>query len=399
LENIQIRQFIRERLDDPDLHRLLLSAGKYPGLPMAYIVQQIEALRKLRDKAPSWFDPELRLPPALSIEQSSSEATALFKAALFSGRRMADLTGGLGMDAFHFAQQFEQVWYVEQQADLVELARHNFAVKGRNNMECIVSTAEDFLNSGIATFDLLYLDPARRNDRRQKVFRLQDCSPDVTLLRPLLLEKSPKVLIKTAPLLDLAAAAADLKQVSRIWVVALRDEVKEVLYLLERAAPEPADVPVTAVNLGSGQPDYTFTLREESETEAPYGPVQQWLYEPNAAVLKAGAFRSFAALYGLVKLHPNTHVYTSAEKVDGVPGRCFRVSGVCKYDKKAVRTLLPEPRGHITTRNFPDGAAAVRKKLGLADGGDCYLFAITTGEGLQVVVCEKCSMSNVQVGI
>jgi 16S rRNA G966 N2-methylase RsmD len=356
---------------------------------MAYIVQQIEALRKLRDKAPSWVDPDLRLPPALSIEQASSEATARYKAALFSGRRMADLTGGLGMDAFHFARQFGQVYYVEQQAELVEPARHNFAVKGQTNIECVAATAEEFLNAGQESFDLLYLDPARRDDRRQKVFRLQDCSPDVTALIPLLLEKSPKVLIKTAPLLDLKAGVADLKQVSRIWVLALRDEVKEVLYLLERAALAPSDVPVTAVNLGSGQPDFAFTMREESASEALIGPVQQWLYEPNAAILKAGAFRSFAARYGLTKLHPNTHLYTSADKVAGVPGRCFRVLGLSKYDKKAVRALLPEPRGNVTTRNFPDGAAAVRKKLELADGGDRYLFATTTGQGLQVVVCEK----------
>jgi hypothetical protein len=389
LESARTRQFIREHLHDPDLHRLLLSAGKWPDLPMPYIVQQIEALRKLRDKAPDWFDPALRLPPGLSIEQASSEATARFKAGLFSGERMADLTGGLGIDAFYFAQRFERLWYVEQQPDLAELARYNFALKGQNNIACATAEAAEFLSDEQASFDLLYLDPARRDNQRQKVFRLSDCSPDAAALCPLLLARAPRALIKTAPLLDLKAGVAELKQVARIWVVALRDEVKEVLFLLERAVPAPADIPVTAVNLESGQPDFTFTLQEEAAAEAPPGPLQAWLYEPNAAILKAGAFRSFAARYGLTKLHPNSHLYTSYEKISGLPARCFRVLGVCKYEKKAVQTLLPEPRGNITTRNFPDGAEAVRKKLGLADGGDRYLFATKTNQGNQIIVCEK----------
>ena len=389
MESAPIRQFIREHLHNPDLHRLLLSAGKWPELPIPYIVQQIEALRKLRDKAPDWFDPALHLPPSLSIEQASSEATARFKAGLFSGARIADLTGGLGIDAFYFAQRFERLWYVERQPELAELARHNFALKGQSNITCITATAAEFLSVEQTPFDLLYLDPARRDDQHQKVFRLSDCSPDAAALRPLLLDRAPRVLIKTAPLLDLKAGIEALQQVARIWVVALRDEVKEVLFLLERTVPAPADIPVTAVNLESGQPDFTFSFREETEAEASPGPIRAWLYEPNAAILKAGAFRCFAARFGLTKLHPNSQLYSADEKIAGVPGRCFRVLGVCKYEKKAVQALLPEPRGNITTRNFPDGAEAVRKKLGLADGGDRYLFATKTMQGNQIIVCEK----------
>ncbi len=382
-----VQQFIRDHLD-ADPQGLLLAAHRYPDVPMPYVAGQLLALRKVRDKIPGWYDPALRFPPQLSIEQASSERTARFKASLFSGLRMADLTGGLGVDAWAWAARFSRVVYVEQNPELVAAARHNFNVLGVHNIDCLLANAEDFL-AVTEPFDLLYLDPARRNTQQRKVFRLEDCQPDVLALQATLLSRAPQVLVKTAPWLDLKMAVRQLATVSRIWVVSVADECKEVLYLLKAAAPPADEVPVTAVALGNDQREFTFTWREEHAALAPLSAPQQYLYEPDAAVLKAGAFRSFAERFGLFKLHPNTHLYTSDQLRTEVPGRKFRLEVVCKYDRKAVQRAIPGGKANLATRNFPDPADVARRQLGLADGGDDYLFAVTTLDEKKVVLVTR----------
>jgi len=384
-----IQQFIREHLD-ADPQRLLLTAHRYPGVPMPYVASQLLALRKVRDKIPAWYDPALHFPPQLSIEQSSSERTARFKASLFSGARLADLTGGLGVDTWAWAAHFEEVTYVEQNPELVKSARHNFQVLAAHNIRCVAAHAENFLTTASDSFDLLYLDPARRDEQQRKVFRFEDCQPDVVALREILLAHAPRVLVKTAPLLDLKLAAKQLLTVSHIWVVSVHNECKEVLYLIERNAPPAAGIPVTAVALGEMEQVFTFTWPEEQQAVAPISAPQQYLYEPDAAVLKAGAFRSFAQRFGLSKLHTNTHLYTSNQLRTDVPGRRFQIMQVCKYDRKSVQAAVPEGRANLATRNFPDTVEAVRRKLALADGGDLYLFAATTlDHKKEVLVCRK----------
>ncbi len=358
---------------------------------MAYIAAQLQALQKLRDKAPSWYDPQLRFPAALSIEQASSEQAARFKAGLFQGQRMADLTGGLGIDSWAWAQRFGEVTYVEQQPELAETAAHNFAALCANNIICRNTTAEDFIAETHEPFDLIYLDPARRGAQQEKVFLLADCQPNAVALLPRLLALAPQVLVKTAPWLDLTAAVQELGYVSRIWVVALGNECKEVLYLLKRQPTDPGQIPVTAVSPDTNAAAFTFTRAEEQAAVAGFAAAPlAYLYEPSAAVLKAGAFKSFAQRFQLQKLHPHTHLYTAAELIPQVPGRAFRVRSICKYDRKAVQAAVPEGKANIAVRNFPDAAPRVRQKLGLADGGHVYLFAATllAGEKM-IVVCEK----------
>jgi THUMP domain-like len=381
-------EFIAAHLTD-DPHRLLLSAHRYPDLPMAYIAAQVQALQKIRDKVPSWYNPQLRFPAALSLEQASSEQAAQFKAGLFRGQRMADLTGGLGIDSWAWAQCFAEVTYVEQQAELVETAAHNFAVLGMANIRCRHTTAETFLAETDEAFDLIYLDPARRGARQEKVFLLADCQPNAVALLPQMLARAPRVLLKTAPWLDLTAAVQELGCVSHIWVVGIGNECKEVLYLLERSAPDPSQIPITAAT--PGMTDFTFTRAEEQATHGDFvAAPQPYLYEPSAAVLKAGAFKSFAQRFQLQKLHPHTHLYTAKQRIPEVPGRAFRVRSVCKYDRKAVQAAIPEGKANIATRNFPDSAPQVRQKLGLADGGNVYLFAATLLAGEKMMlVCEK----------
>jgi hypothetical protein len=390
--------FIWQHRDD-DPRQLALSAHKYPDIQISAASAQVQALQKIQHKIPSWYQPGMDFPLAISMEQASSETTARFKAGLFSGKKIADLTGGLGVDSFFFAQQFESLIYVEQNAELLAAAQHNFAQLGVTNVHFEQSSAEDFLEKTTESFDLIYLDPARRDERKGKVFQLADCSPDVLKIKELMLKKSQRLLLKTAPLLDLKLAASQLGQVSKIWVVASDGDCREVLYLLEREAPAIDQIPIMALSLESRpirfenptEPQiFNFTLGEEQETETSFSAPQNFLYEPNPAILKAGAFRSFGKTFDVAKLHANTHLYTSAEFQPGLPARSFVIEQVCKYDRKAVQAHVINGKANITCRNFPDNPDQVRRKLGLADGGDVYLFAATDVEGKKVImVCRK----------
>ncbi len=364
---------------------------------MSDLAAQVQALQKIRVKAPTWYRPGMEFPLAISMEQASSEHTARFKAGLYSGKKMLDLTGGLGVDSFFFSRQFESVTYVEQNAELLAAARHNFAQLGATNVYFEHCSAEDFLEKTTQDFDLIYLDPARRDERKGKVFQLADCSPDVLKIKDLMLKKSPRVLLKTAPLLDLRLAAGQLRQVSKIWVVASDGDCREVLYLLEREAPPLEAISIQAVSLESRpirfdklSEIFTFSLAEEQEAVAPFSTPQNFLYEPNPAILKAGAFRSFAQRFGLSKLHANTHLYTSTEFCPDLPARSFAIEHLVKYDRKAVQAYVPSGKANITCRNFPDNPDQVRQKLGLADGGEIYLFAASDAKNKKVVmVCRK----------
>lgn len=384
-----MEHFIIKHLNDPHPEHLLLSAARYPDVPVAEAVTQIQALQKLRHKAPVWYNTALRFPPRLSIEQASSGVTAAFKASLVQGKTMADLTGGLGIDTHAFSQSFEKVVYLDQNPQLVALARHNFAVLGAQNVEVLEGEAGSFLEKNTRHFDLLYLDPARRDAGGGRVFRLEDCTPDVLSLRPKLLACADKVLIKTAPMLDIALALRQLELVQKVWVVSVDDEVKELLFLLEKNAVSPENVPIEAVNLGKIPFHFVFYKKEEQGAAAEFSEPLTYLYEPPATIFKAGAFNTFAQRYGLKKLHAHTHLYTSETLNPEAPGRVFHIRAVTKYDKKAVAAVVPGAQANVAVRNFPDTAEMVRKKLGLKDGAEVFVFAVTTGEGKKIVVGEK----------
>lgn len=384
-----IQRFLREHvLDDP--YQLALQAHHYPDLPMSAIAEQLQARKKAQHKLPEWYATEgLVFPPALSMEQCSSETTARYKGSLLRGQRLVDITGGAGVDTYYLSQLFTQADYVEQNEALAQLAKHNFSALGASSVLVHAVSAEAFLNDLPEPVDTIYLDPARRDTQARRVFQLADSTPNVLELQNELLSKAATVLLKTAPLLDLQATVQELKNVSQVHVVAVRNEVKEVLYRMDRGhLGEPA---ITAINLqSSSEEPFSFFRTEETRAEVTYADPLTYLYEPHAALMKAGAFKLIALRFGLSKLHPNTHLYTSTELVPHFPGRTFRCQAVVPYQKKAVRKLLSEPKANITTRNFPDAVASVRKKLGLADGGEVYLFAVRlANEQLRIVIAEK----------
>ena len=385
------RRYVAAHLHDDPAH-LALQARRHPSLPVPELVRQIQARQKARAKLPEWADnPDLIFPPALSVEQASSARTAAFKAGLVGGQRLADLTGGFGADAAAFAARVAQVDYVERNPALAEVVRYNFGLLRLDNVAVHAADALAFLKSTPHHYDWLYLDPARRNTAARKIFLLHDCEPDVVKLLPLLLHKADKVLLKTSPMLDIEHAVQGLGHVRRLWVLAVENEVKEVLYELGQ---EPAIDPERhALNLRRDGSQQEFRLNRAREARATprYAEAQQFLYEPNAAVLKAGAFRSIGTAFELLKLHQHSHLYTSDVLRADFPGRIFRVLAVEKADGATLKAHLgPEARAHVTTRNFPDSVADFRRRTGIREGGEVYLFATTDLRGRPVVlVCEK----------
>ena len=390
------RRYVAAHLHDDPAH-LALQARRHPNLPVPELVRQIQARQKARVKLPAWADnQDLIFPPSLSVEQASSERTATYKAALVAGAaRLGDLTGGFGADAAHFAAVVDQVDYVERDPRLAQVVAYNFAQLQITNVAVHASDAVNFLKSSGTSFDWLFLDPARRDQRGGKTYRLADCEPDVPRLLPLLLHHAPRVLLKTSPMLDIELAIQELKHVRRLWVLAVDNEVKEVLYEL---GAEPAiDPERLAVNLRRDGSQQEFRLNRAREARAVprYAEAQQFLYEPNAAILKAGAFKSVGSAFELIKLHQHSHLYTSTELRADFPGRIFRILAVEKADGTTLKSHLgPEARAHVTTRNFPESVADFRRRTGIREGGNTYLFATTDLRGrLVVLVCEKVPVS------
>ncbi|OWP64888.1 hypothetical protein CDA63_00580 [Hymenobacter amundsenii] len=385
------RQYVAQHLHD-DPAQLALQARRHPSLPVPELVRQIQARQKARLKIPTWAaNPDLVFPPALSVEQASSDRTAAFKASLVKGHRLADLTGGFGVDAAHFAATVNEVHYVERHGALADVVRFNLAQLGIENVVCHTADAVQFLRSTPDTFDWIYLDPARRDNAAKKTFRFQDCEPDVLRLLPLLLQKGQRVLLKTSPMLDIELAIKELGHVRRLWVVAVENECKEVLYELgPEAAVDPERYAVNLLRNGQQQ-EFRLNRAREARAVPRYAEPRQFLYEPNAAILKAGAFKSIGTAYEMFKLHQHSHLYTSDTLHPDFPGRIFRILATEKYDTAALRAHLgPELRAHVTTRNFPDSVAEFRHRTGIREGGDTYLFATTSHEGkLMVLVCDK----------
>ncbi|WP_026461752.1 THUMP-like domain-containing protein [Adhaeribacter aquaticus] len=376
---------------DKDAAALMLQASRYPELPIPKLVQHIQARQKVKDKLPTWYNNvEIRYPATLSVEQSSSEKTAAYKAKLVSGSTLIDLTGGFGIDSYFFSQEFKHVIYVERNPELVQVATHNAQVLSATNIQFYAADASHFLKNYIGKADFIYLDPARRDSSNNKVHLLEDCEPDVLKLLPLLFEKASQVFLKTSPMLDISQAVQNLKQVERIYVVAVENECKEVLYLLSNQVnlnPE-----ISAINLlGTGK-DQSFKYNREQEENAQvnYSEPLTYIYEPNTAILKSGGFKALAQEYKVNKLHRNSHLYTSETLRADFPGRIFVLKAISRLHKKELLSYLPDGKANITVRNFTNTVAEIRKKTGIKEGGTIYLLATTDLHQKSIIlVCEK----------
>lgn len=383
----EVQKFIRDHEND-DPATLMLRAKQYADIPLKEAVEQIQSRKKAKTKLPTWYSAtDLIYPPPLSLEQSSSAITAEYKASLFSSEKFVDLTGGMGIDFSFLSKSFKRGFYVERQDNLVKIARHNMNSLGITSAEFYNAETEDFLNQTSEKFDLIFLDPARRGNHDQKVFRIEDCEPNVLSLLPLMKSKGKSILMKTSPLLDIKGAVKDLGGVTEVHVVAVNNEVKELLFIIDDKANE--NPTIKAIDLTNSEVGFEFNYVEEQGVNLAHGNIESYLYEPNVAILKAGAFKSIASQFGLIKLHVNSHLYTSKTPANNFPGRSFKVISKISFNKKELRKAIPNMKANITVRNYPMTVDQIRKKTGLTDGGDHYIFATTDQTGKKVVLCEK----------
>ena len=385
--------FIRQHQTD-DIRILALQGRKYPNVDMPTAITQIAGRQVAAEKIPSWKEiNDIWYPKHLSLEQCSSEVTAHYKATLLKGDSLTDLTGGFGIDCSFLAAKFQSVTYVERQKDLCEIAIHNFPILNLKHIDVRNEDGVDYLNA-MSPVDCIFLDPARRNEHGGKTVAISDCEPNVAKLEGLLLSKANRIMIKLSPMLDLSQALKELPHTQEVHIISVNNECKELLLLLGQTAPE--EIPVHCVNLSTkGEQEkqlFVFTREQEQHSECSYtDTLGNYLYEPNASLLKAGAFRSIAAAYSVKKLHPNSHLYTSETQIEGFPGRTFRIINRCSLNKKEIKENLSDlKKANITVRNFPATVAELRKRIKLAEGGDTYLFASTLNDGQKILIrCGK----------
>ncbi len=387
LLNTGIQNFISKNLETDTLS-VLLSNPSFKGASTKEVVQQIEAAKKCKKKLPKWFYTQgIYYPLPLQIEQTSSETTAAYKAGLCPGKSLVDLSGGTGVDSFYFAKHNESVSHVEIDSILSEIVAHNFKVLGVSNIRCVAQDATDFLMNN-DRFETIYLDPSRRDHLKGKVFKLADCSPNVPALLDTLWTKTDHILIKTSPLLDIRAGLEELNGVSEVQAVAVGNEVKELLWILKKGHSGPVTIKAVLLESTTTATEFETELSTEANSLSNFSNALEYLYEPHAAVLKLGAFKSLGVQLDLHKLHEHSHLYTATRLID-FPGRRFTIKKVLPYANKTMKDFA-KSKANVSIRNFKLSVAALRKKHSLLDGGHVYLFFTTDLHNKAVViVCEK----------
>ena len=380
----EVQNFITEHLNS-DISKILFKGSPFGDISIQELASQIESKKRAQYKLPTWFDTQfVYYPDKLNIEQTSSEIAANYKSSLISGDSLIDITGGFGVDAYFFSKRFKQVTHCEINVALSQIVSHNIEQLNIQNIETVAQDGLAYLSSQ-QQFDWIYIDPSRRNDMKGKVFLLNDCLPNVPENLELLFRYSDNILVKASPMLDITRAINELNFVKEIHVVAVNNEVKELLFILEKGYKK--TITLKTINIGSKQHQY-FEAIYKGETNCNLSLPQTYLYEPNAAILKAGLFDELSAL-NVLKLHQNSHLYTSESLIE-FPGRSLIIKHMIPYDKKQLKKLIPSQKANITTRNFPDTVAQIRKKTKLKDGGNLYLFFTKNmNEKYIVLICEK----------
>ncbi|WP_299534823.1 class I SAM-dependent methyltransferase [Ulvibacterium sp.] len=387
LLNPEIQEFISKNTDT-DVVSLLLKKPFFVGASNKELAQQIVSRKKTKTKLPTWYNtPNIYFPDKLHIEQASSEITAKYKATLVSGNSLVDVTGGFGVDTYFFSLKIDNVQHCETNRNLSEIVAHNFKVFGRKNISIIPGDGLVFLEKSQFGFDWVYLDPSRRNDQKGKVFFLKDCFPNVIEHLDLLFKKSNNVMLKTSPILDMSVGMNELRFVKEIHIVALKNEVKELLWILQ--AGFDGETTIKTVNFDQQKTDtFNFALQEEKKAVPNFSAPQNYLYEPNSAILKSGAFSLIAERYALGKIHKHSQLYTSKELKD-FPGRAFRIEKVWPFSKKTMKALKLK-KANITVRNFPHSVDAIRKRFNILSGGADYLFFTTHHNSEKIIIhCKK----------
>lgn len=384
--NTKTQEFINSNLD-ANLTKLILKGSPFDEISIKELAEQIEAKKRCQKKLPTWFSTKnIYFPNKLNIEQTSSEITAEYKSNLVSGNSLIDITGGFGIDAYYFSQKVNKVTHCEINEELSKIVSHNLIQFDIKNIKTHVESGIEYLKNSTKIFDWIYTDPSRRNDAKGKVFLLEDCLPNIPKNLELLFKKCNNILIKVSPILDITSAINELKFVKEIHVIAIENEVKELLFVLENNHIQTPNIKTLNINKTNTQ-QFNFCLNKE--VFATFSEPKRFLFEPNSAILKAGGFQQISEHLKVDKLHQHSHLYTSENLID-FPGRRFEITHKIAYDKKLLRKIIPSKKANITTRNFPETVAQIRKKTGLKDGGNQYLFFTTDYDQNHIVlVCNK----------
>jgi 16S rRNA G966 N2-methylase RsmD len=350
---------------------------------------------KIHKKVPDWSAVKGLLGPSkVSVEQASSSFTGFFKANLVPSNAIGvDLTGGLGVDSFYFAKKCKRFSYNERDQLLTEIVKHNFEKLSVDNVIFYNDLAENFFsNTSQPFFDFVYLDPHRRDSQNKKMVSITDCEPNLVALMPEIYKKTSRVLVKYSPMLDIKAAIIELNQVDRVYILSERNEVKELVFDLSPTGCSDPEIHTINLSLDGFIQEFMFHFSDEELAQVRYDFPSGYLFEPNASIMKAGAFKSIANRFGLAKLALHSHLYTSGELVADFPGRIFKIVGVCGFNKAEVNSFLPYRKANVSCRNFPYKPEEVKKRLGIVDGGHQYLFCTENMEKKKIIIiCEKLS--------
>ena len=368
----EVQSYIHANLET-DLHFLLLKKSPFPDISMQEIAQQIKGRKVALKKFPFLLRDHIIFPPNLNLEQASSQSTAEFKGKNLKGERFLDLTCGFGIDAYFLSQNFEEVTLVEQNADLLEIVEHNWKIFDRK-AHFIRENLEIFLSENKDHFDLIYLDPGRRDLEKNKKFLLEDLSPNLLLIQDALAKKAAQVIIKLSPLIDISYLISVLKNVSEIQIIAVRNEVKELLVFLENEK-EIKQIEISCINLESDDQAFRFNYASAQNAVPNFSEPEEFLYIPNNAVLKSGAFNLISEKFSLAKFHANSHFYTSKQCLTNFPGRILKVETI--HSKE----LKKGGKYNIISKNYPLTPEQIKKKYKIFDGGNQYLIFTQTQKG------------------
>ena len=378
-----------------DERELVLNHKTLFDLPAKDIAEQIAGRRKAKKKLPLWFETQgIVYPPSLNLEQSSSQATARFKAAYLKAEceqnNLVDLTGGFGVDAYYFSRTFDTVTYVEPNAALLARVIHNHTRLQAGTIQHVHATAESYIDR-VQNKTVFYLDPSRRDEQKKKIFKLSDCEPDITQLQKVLFDKGDFVLLKASPLLDIRQGLREMAHVKTVTALSVESEMKELLFFLQKNFDQsPTLLAIDLSNAGDIKSRFSFLYEEELAAIPKLEEPLQYLYEPNAAIMKAGAFKLVAEKFNLYKLAQHTHLYTSVTRVNNFPGRTFQIEQVNPTDK-TLQEWLPDNRAHVAVRNYPLTAQQLMKKRKLQEGGDRFLWGFSTAKKKYVALCKRVS--------
>ena len=381
-----IQNYINQNINS-DLNKLLLKKSQFSDVTMQEIVQQIKGRKTAEKKFPFLTKEGIVFPPNLNLEQASSQSTAEYKAQNLKGKSFLDLTCGFGIDAYFLSKNFDEVTLIEQNPELISLVESNWKTLGRK-AHFINKNLEEFLENlrqaqidNFNKFDVVYLDPARRDQQNKKKFLLEDLSPNVLEIQEKLHSITDKIIVKLSPLIDISYLISELKNITEIQIIAVRNEVKELVLIIENNQSTDNQQPTTikCINLESNEPEFSFNFNDEKSAKSEFSESSKFLFIPNNSILKAGAFNIISEKFGLKKLHPNTHFYTSEHNIENFPGRVLQI------EKIEAKDLKKGEKYNIVSKNYPLKPEEIKKKYKLNDGGNHYLIFTQSVYGKEIL--------------